>query len=284
MGGVAVIVGGASGLGFACAEALGRERPVLVADLPTPALDTAVANLADAGVDATAIPCDVTDPDSVTSLGAAAAARGGIAYVVHTAGVGPKQMTDGDRLIEINLVGAARVLETSLAAIVEGGVGVFFGSIGAKRPNLVNRYMAAVADPLSPDLLERIAAVGALGEDSGSAYAVSKHGVIEMVERRAAAWGARGARLVSLSPGMIAGTGMTAGAHPDGRSIHVDNSALGRGGAPEEIGEVVAFLCSPAASYVTGCDLRVDGGAVAGLRQHADPATRETWDPEPSSA
>ncbi|HWH21082.1 MAG TPA: SDR family NAD(P)-dependent oxidoreductase, partial [Solirubrobacterales bacterium] len=137
---MAVIVGGASGLGFACAEALGRERPVLVADLPTPALEAAIANLAATGVDATPIPCDVTDPDSVTSLGAAAADRGGIAYVVHTAGVGPKQMTDGDRLIEINLVGAARVLETSLEAIVEGGVGVFFGSIGAKRPNLVNRY------------------------------------------------------------------------------------------------------------------------------------------------
>jgi NAD(P)-dependent dehydrogenase (short-subunit alcohol dehydrogenase family) len=280
---VAIVVGGASGLGFACAQALGRERAVLVADLPTTALDAAVGTLADAGVEATAVPCDVTDADSVANLGAVAAARGGIAYVVHTAGVGPKQMSDGDRLIEINLVGAARVLETSLAAIVEGGVGVFFGSIGAKRPNLVSRYSTAVADPLATDLFERIAAVGALGGNSGSAYAVSKHGVIEMVERRAADWGARGARLVSLSPGMIAGTGMTAAAHPDGRSIHVDNSALGRGGAPEEIAGVVAFLCSPAASYVTGCDIRVDGGAAAGLRHHADAATRETWDPEPSS-
>lgn len=277
--GIAVVVGGASGLGLACATELGRERPLLVADLPGARLKQSVGALRAVGVDAIGVGCDISDPESVAKLGNAISARGEIAQIVHTAGIDPGRNGDGDAIVAVNLVGAALVLEMALDRVLPGGVGVFFGSIGAARPNLVGRYSDAVSDPLAADLWARIEAVGPLGPNPGAAYAVAKHGVIQMVERRAVDWGRRGARLVSLSPGMIAGTGMTAAAHPDGRSIHVDNSALDRAGEPGEIAAAVAFLCSPAASYISGCDLRVDGGATAGLHHHADKATRSTWDP-----
>lgn len=276
---IALVVGGASGLGLACAQALGRDRGVLIADLGGPALDEAVARLRAEGIAAKGVNCEITDSASVEATMAVAERAGGFDRIVHTAGIDPGRHKDGDRILAVNLVGAARVLEAAGARIQPGGVGVFFGSIGAARPNLVGRYTEAVSEPLAADLTTRIAAVGALSEEPGAAYAVAKHGVIEMVERRAVDWGRRGARLVAVSPGMIAGTGMTAAAHPEGRSIHVENSALDRPGEPAEVAAAVAFLCSSTASYITGCELRVDGGAAAGLLHHADQSTRQKWDP-----
>jgi NAD(P)-dependent dehydrogenase (short-subunit alcohol dehydrogenase family) len=277
--GVALVTGGAGGIGLACARRLGRERHVVLADIPSPALDAAIESLAGEGIAATAHAGDISDPQSVAALGQTAGELGGIGSLVNAAGVSAHSVPDGDRIIAINFVGAALLLDVALPLMIDGGTGICLGSIGALRPHLVTPYGEALLDPGAPDLLRKLNAVDPLADRPGSAYAVAKHGVIQMCEVRALAWGQRGARLLSVSPGMIAGTGMTAGAHPDGRSIHVENSALGRGGNVEEIASVVEFLCSPDASYITGCDVRVDGGAGAGLRHHASRETRELWDP-----
>ena len=119
----------------------------------------------------------------------------------------------------------------------------------------------------SDDFLDRVEAQDPALLDSVMAYSGSKYGVIRMAEREARRWGAVGARVVSLSPGII-DTPM-ARRELDRQPFMVtmiENTPLRRMGTDDEIATAVAFLCSPAASFITGTDLLVDGGATRALQ------------------
>ena len=127
---------------------------------------------------------------------------------------------------------------------------------------------AVLDEPLHPEFLERLReAVGPDLEDSGLAYTWAKRGVHRLVRREAASFGTVGARICSVTPGII-DTPMgrqEADAH-EVMAMLVRASALGREGRPEEVAAGVAFLLSEEASYVSGVDLTVDGGVVSAVR------------------
>lgn len=123
-----------------------------------------------------------------------------------------------------------------------------------------------LAQPNAPDLAERLAAV--LGDDATSAmaYTHSKHGLLLYARRQAAAWGARGARIVTLSPGLIASPqGALEFAQSEGKRRMFAASPLQREGTMLEIADAVDFLASPRASFISGTDLLVDGGLAGTL-------------------
>lgn len=272
---VAVVTGGAGGIGLASARRLAPGHALLLADLSRERLDDAVRELRDDGASAEGVICDVADDGAVGALAAAAERLGPLRALVHTAGLS-SSMGSAQRILDVNLRGTALVLDAFLPQATPGTVAVGVASIAAHRigPAAFDRLLADAGDPR---LLDRLREAGAIDDEPGRAYDLSKRGVVLACELRAEAWGRRGARIVSVSPGLV-DTAMGRRAADGGRGARLAAvAAVGRMGDAGEIGDAIAWLCSGAASYVTGCDLRVDGGVVAGVRHTAPPDVAAGW-------
>jgi NAD(P)-dependent dehydrogenase (short-subunit alcohol dehydrogenase family) len=254
-----VVVGAASGMGEAVAGVLAPRGPLLVADRDRDRLVDLARRL---GPDTTAVECDVTDPERVSSL---ATAVGMLGALVITAGLSPS-MAPGRRIFEVNLLGTARVLDALEPKLTEGSAAVCFASMAAHLVPPSAAIDHVLDEPGSPTFFDELVALGIDVDQPQSAYPFSKRGVIRLVQKRAVGWGRRGARLLSLSPGIIdTGMGRREAEHEPAMAQMVEASALGRTASAEEVAEVVGFLVSPAASFLTGTDVLVDGGAVAAL-------------------
>ena len=254
-----VVVGAATGMGAAASELLAERGPLVVADRDGDRASELAARL---GPDVAAVRCDVTSADDVAAL---AAAVDRVGPLVVTAGLSPS-MAPGRPIYEVNLLGTARVLDAFEPAIGEGSAAVCFASMAAHLVPPAEAIDRVLDDPLAPTFFDGLAVAGVDVDDPRSAYPFSKRGVIRLVRRRAGAWGRRGARLLSLSPGIIdTGMGRLEAEHEPAMAQMVEASALGRSAHPEEVAAVAVFLVSEAASFVTGTDVLVDGGAVAAL-------------------
>ncbi len=174
-------------------------------------------------------------------------------------------MARGRQIYEVNLLGTNRVLRAFEAVIGPGSAAVCFSSMAAHLMPFSAEVDAVLDSPDSPSFFEDLAGVVDV-DDPQMAYVRSKQGVRRLVQLRAAAWGAKGARLLSLSPGIIdTGMGRLEASNEPSMADMVKASALGREARPEEVAAVAAFLTSDAASFLTATDVLVDGGAVAAL-------------------
>jgi NAD(P)-dependent dehydrogenase (short-subunit alcohol dehydrogenase family) len=263
-GRVSVVTGGSGGMGIASARLLIKQGAVILADVKERELEAAAAELRRAGGKVTAVPCDVSDPQSVAALARKAADAGQVEALIHTAGLSPT-MADWRRIINVNLVGSG-LIEQAFAPLMAPGAGaVLIASMaGHTAPN--GAAATSVLDrPLAPDLLGQLEKVmGSI--DPGSAYGLSKQGVIQLCQRATPAWAKRGARINSISPGLIDTTmGKQEFAHQEMMAVMLQKTPAGRWGTAEEIAEVAVFLCSRNASFVSGVDILVDGGLTNAL-------------------
>jgi NAD(P)-dependent dehydrogenase (short-subunit alcohol dehydrogenase family) len=270
-----VVIIGTGGMGVACARRLGPGLQLLIADNSAASLERVVDELRRDGFVVEGRAVDVADGSDVGQLALAASELGRIAVIVHTAGVSPS-MTDADTIIAVDLVGTANVIDSFEKVVGRNAVAVCVASMVGTMTRLapdVERFLATAPTADLPMTARQLGIT-----EPTSAYGYAKRANQLRVEAAASRWGLVGARIVSISPGIIS-TGM---AHQELRSeifgdlmrSMVASSPAGRIGTAEDVASVVEWLCGPGASFITGTDILMDGGVTAAQRWTSNSSDR----------
>lgn len=243
-GKVALVTGAGGGIGRAAAEAFARSgASVMVSDVNEAGCAETVALIEAMGGKAAFVRCDVSKADEVKAMVAATVEKlGGLDCAFNNAGI--NRITDDqyddaiwERDIAINLSGVMRCMREEAAVMLERGGGAIVNTASIN---------------------------GLVGNGGQPAYTAAKHGVVGLARHGALRWAKAGIRVNAVCPGVIE-TPMTAPLvqNPEMKALIDGMTPMGRMGQASEIAEAVVWLCSPAASFVTGHAMVVDGGATA---------------------
>jgi len=264
-----IVVIGAGSIGQAIARRVSAGKHVLLADLRRENADAAADVLLDAGFQVSTAIVDVSSRETVHALVEAAGAIGTIAGVIHAAGVSPSQASP-QTILAVDLYGTALVLEEFGNVIASGGAGVVIASQSGHRLGaLTAEQDRALALTPTDELLALPMLQPNQVTDPLHAYQLSKRGNSLRVMAEAVRWGKRGARVNTISPGIIftplARDELT-GPRGEGYRRMIELSPAGRGGTPDEVGTVGALLMGPDGAFITGSDFLMDGGVTAAYR------------------
>ena len=261
-----IVMIGAGSIGQAIARRVSAGRHVLLADLRKETADAAARVLSDAGFQVSASTVDVSSRGSVHALVEAATAIGDVTGVIHAAGVSPSQASPAT-ILKVDLYGTALVLEEFGKVIAPGGSAVVIASQSGHRLGALTAAQdAALATTPADDLLALPMLASDRVTDSLHAYQLSKRGNALRVKAEAVRWGKRGARVNTISPGIVitplARDELT-GPRGEGYRRMIELSPVGRAATPDEVGHVGALLMGPDGAFITGSDFLMDGGVTA---------------------
>jgi len=263
-----IVVIGAGLIGQAIARRVGVGKHVMLADRSEANAKAAAEVLGNAGYDVSVATADVSSRATVHALVENAVAMGEITGLIHAAGVSPSQASP-ETILHVDLYGTAVVLEEFGNVIARGGSGVVISSqSGHRLPPLSVAQNKALAMTPAEELLKLPFLQLDQVKDSLNAYQLSKRGNSLRVMAEAVRWGKRGARIHTISPGIV----MTplakdelGGPRGAGYRRMIERSVAGRAGTPDEVGSVGALLMGPDGAFITGADVLMDGGVTAGF-------------------
>lgn len=264
-----VVIIGAGGIGVAIARRQGFGRTVLLADFNEKTLADAAQAMRNAGYAVETQVVDVTSRESVRALAAKAVALGSVMQVVNTAGLSPN-MAPIEGVLKVDLYGAAVVFDEFGQVIAPGGSGLIISSMaGHMMPALPPEQDQALLHTPTEQLLALPFLQADVIPNTVVAYMIAKRANHLRVQASAISWGKRGARVNSISPGIV----VTPLAQHELNSeiggmyrAMVDASSAKRMAPPEEIAIAASFLLGTDAAFVTGSDLLIDGGVIAAMK------------------
>jgi NAD(P)-dependent dehydrogenase (short-subunit alcohol dehydrogenase family) len=261
-----IVVIGPGQIGQAIARRVGVSKHVLLADMRPENAKAASEVMANAGYEVSVATVDASSREAVHALVEKAIALGEVTGLIHAAGVSPSQASPAT-ILKVDLYGTALVLEKFGNVIARGGAGVVIASqSGHRLPPLSVEQNKALATTPVEELLRLPFLQPDQVTDSLHAYQLAKRGNSLRVMAEAVRWGKRGARVNTISPGIImtplAKDELT-GPRGAGYRRMIELSAAGRAGTPDEVGNVGALLMGPDGGFITGSDFLMDGGVTA---------------------
>ena len=260
------ITGAAGGMGRACARLFGVTHDLVLTDVVAPSLDAFAEELRRDGYTVAASRAGDLGDETLLSTLVEAITGDAPFTLIHAAGLSPA-LADWRAIMSVNLVATEKLLRKIEPVLRPGCVAVLIASVAGHTIAPSPETDALLREPLADDFLDRIAAVieapGGGGAE-GNSYSLSKRAVLSLCERRAGAWGQLGARIVTISPGLIlTPMGQQEMEKTPGAAQMAGMTPAGRTGVANDIAAAARFLASDEASFITGCDLRVDGGVIA---------------------
>ncbi len=260
-----VISGGAGGIGQACARAF-KNHPIIITDYSQELVDKAVETLSKEGYNVSGIACDITSEKDIDKLTKFVAKKGALKAFIHTAGVSGT-LKDLKKLFTIDLIATDLLTDAFYELAEKDSVAILFSSMMAHTVPANKEYDDALKNPQATDSFDIVSQF--VKNDSDTMYNFVKRGVHFITHKNANKWGEKGARIVSVSPGVIE-TPMALKAaeeHPERMEMIKQATPLKRNGKPEDIADVVYFLVSDAARFITGTDILVDGGVIENIKK-----------------
>lgn len=266
MGQNVILLMGAGQIGMAIARRMGPGKKLIVSDKSLPHAEAVATTLRQAGFDALPIQADLASRPSILELIAQAQKYGDLTMLVNAAGVSPSQASM-ETILQVDLYGTAVLLEEVGKVIAPGGVGVTISSqSGHRMPALTPQQDEQLACTPTEELLELPLLQPENIRDTLHAYQLAKRCNEKRVMAESVRWGARGARINSISPGIIV-TPLAIDEFNGPRGDFYKNMfakcPAGRPGTADEVANVAELLMSQRGAFITGADFLVDGGATA---------------------
>ncbi|EGV43719.1 SDR family oxidoreductase [Bizionia argentinensis JUB59] len=260
-----VITGGAGGIGQACARSF-KNQSIILTDYSQEMVDKSVATLKKEGFDVSGIACDITNKSDVEKLTKFVSVNGTLKALIHTAGVSGT-VTDLKKVFTIDLVATEYLIDAFYKIATTDSVAVLLSSMMAHVVPANEVYDDALTNPQEENSFDTVSKF--VDGSSDTMYNFSKRGVQLLTQKHMGKWGAKGARIVSVSPGVIeTPMGLKAAEeHPERMENIKQATPLKRNGQPEDVADVVNFLTSDAARFITGTDILVDGGVIHNIKK-----------------
>lgn len=260
---VAVLLG-VGGIGVACIRRVSYGRHVVVANRSLDHAEEVAKELRSSGFEVTTVRTDLSSKDDILNLVRVAQEIGPIARVINAAGVSPSQ-APVEKILEVDLYGTAVFLEEFGKVIAPGGSGIVISSQSGHRLGPISQEDNDILATTPTEELLKLEMLKSI-DNTLVAYQYAKRCNVLRVASEAIKWGKRGARLNSISPGII----ITPLANdelngPRGENYRkmLEAAPAGRAGATDEVGDLCEYLMSDKAQFITGADFLIDGGATA---------------------